>query len=450
MAFEGLSSKLQSITNKFKGKVRVTEADLKDMLREVKLALLEADVNYKIVKEFIAVIQEKALGQDVLKSLTPGQQVIKIVKDELVELLGGTESKITFLPNAPTVIMLIGLQGSGKTTTAGKLANVLRKQGKKPLLVACDVYRPAAIKQLQVVGKQLNIPVFSDETSKNVVNIAKRSIDEAIKKLNDVIILDTAGRLQIDEDLMQELQNIKQNVRPQEILLVVDSMTGQDAVNVATAFNENLGIDGVVLTKLDGDTRGGAALSVKKVTGKPIKFAATGEKLSDIEVFHPERMASRILGMGDVLSIIEKAEEAFDLEEAEKIEKQLKKREFDLDDYLVQLRQVKKMGSFSSILKMIPGMGQIKNLKVDDNEFNRIEAIICSMTAKERRNPKLLNGSRRLRIAKGSGTTVQEINKFMQTFETTQKMMKKLQTDKGSMKKLMKGINPEDLKNLKL
>lgn len=281
------------------------------------------------------------------------------------------------------------------------------------------------------------------------MHIAKQAINTAISKLNDVVILDTAGRLHIDEELMDELKNVKISVKPHEILLVVDSMTGQDAVNVATAFNENLGIDGVVLTKLDGDTRGGAALSVKKVTGKPIKFAATGEKLSDIEVFHPERMASRILGMGDVLSIIEKAEEAFDLEEAEKIEKQLKKREFDLDDYLVQLRQVKKMGSFSSILKMIPGMGQIKNLKVDDNEFNRIEAIICSMTAKERRNPKLLNGSRRLRIAKGSGTTVQEINKFMQTFETTQKMMKKLQTDKGSMKKLMKGINPEDLKNLK-
>lgn len=345
--------------------------------------------------------------------------------------------------------MLVGLQGSGKTTTSGKLANLLRKQGKNPLLVACDVYRPAAIKQLQVVGKQLNIPVFANETSKDVVHIAKQAMSTAISKLNDVVILDTAGRLHIDEALMDELKNLKAGIKPHEILLVVDSMTGQDAVNVATAFNENLGIDGVVLTKLDGDTRGGAALSVKKVTGKPIKFAATGEKLSDIEVFHPERMASRILGMGDVLSIIEKAEEAFDLEEAEKIEKQLKKREFDLDDYLTQLRQVKKMGSFSSILKMIPGMGQIKNLKVDDNEFNRIEAIICSMTAKERRNPKLLNGSRRLRIAKGSGTTVQEINKFMQTFETTQKMMKKLQTDKGSMKKLMKGINPEDLKNFK-
>ena len=449
MAFEGLSSKLQSITNKFKGKVRVTEADLKDMLREVKLALLEADVNYKIVKEFIAVIQEKALGQDVLKSLTPGQQVIKIVKDELVELLGGTESKITFLPNAPTVIMLIGLQGSGKTTTAGKLANVLRKQGKKPLLVACDVYRPAAIKQLQVVGKQLNIPVFSDENSKNVVNIAKRSIDEAIKKLNDVIILDTAGRLQIDEDLMQELQNIKQNVRPQEILLVVDSMTGQDAVNVATTFNEKVGIDGIILTKLDGDTRGGAALSVKKVTGKPIKFAATGEKLSDIEEFHPDRMASRILGMGDVLSIIEKAEETFDEEEALKMEKKLRKQKFDLEDYLAQLRQVKKMGSFSSILKMLPGMGNLKNIQIDDKEFDKVEAMICSMTKQEKRNVKILNGSRRLRIAKGSGTTVQDVNKFIKSFEMTQKMMKQLKQNKGGMKNLLKNVDSSALKNFK-
>ena len=307
MAFEGLSSKLQEITRKLKGKVRITESDLKDMLREVKLALLEADVNYLIVKEFINLVQEKALGQDVLKSLTPGQQVIKIVKDELVELLGGQESKINFTPNPPTVIMLVGLQGSGKTTTAGKLANLLRKQGKKPLLVACDIYRPAAIKQLQVVGAQLNIPVFSNEQSKDVVHIAKQAMSVAISKLNDIVILDTAGRLHIDEELMQELKNVKVNVKPHEILLVVDSMTGQDAVNVAKSFNENLGIDGVILTKLDGDTRGGAALSVKKVTGKPIKFAATGEKLSDIEVFHPDRMAQRILGMGDVLSIIEKA-----------------------------------------------------------------------------------------------------------------------------------------------
>ena len=446
MAFEGLSSKLQDITKRLRGKARITESDLKEMLREVKLALLEADVNYMIVKEFIASVQEKALGQDVLKSLTPGQQVIKIVKDELVELLGGTESKINFTPNPPTVIMLVGLQVSGKTTTSGKLANLLRKQGKKPLLVACDVYRPAAIKQLQVVGAQLNIPVFANEQSKDVVHIAKQAMSTAMSKLNDVVILDTAGRLHIDEELMQELKNVKANVKPHEILLVVDSMTGQDAVNVAKSFNENLGIDGVVLTKLDGDTRGGAALSVKKVTGRPIKFAATGEKLSDIEVFHPDRMAQRILGMGDVLSIIEKAEESFDLEEAEKIEKQLKKKEFDLDDYLTQLRQIKKMGSFSSLLKLVPGMNQLKDVKIDDKEFVRIEAMICSMTKAERKNPKLLNGSRRVRIAKGSGTSVQEINKFMKSFEMTQKMMKQMQNNKGGMKKMMKGM---DLKNFK-
>ncbi len=448
MAFEGLSAKLQEVTRKLRGKARITESDLKEMLREVKLALLEADVNYAIVKEFINTIQEKALGQDVLKSLTPGQQVIKIVKDELVELLGGTESKINFTPNPPTVIMLVGLQGSGKTTTAGKLANLLRKQGKKPLLVACDVYRPAAIKQLQVVGGQLNIPVYANENTKNVVQIARQAIDVAISKLNDVVILDTAGRLHIDEELMNELKNVKANVKPHEILLVVDSMTGQDAVNVAKSFNEALGIDGVVLTKLDGDTRGGAAISVKKITGRPIKFAATGEKLSDIEVFHPERMASRILGMGDVLSIIEKAEEAIDLEEAEKIEKQLKKKkDLDLDDYLVQLRQIKKMGSFSSLLKMIPGMNQLKDVKVDDKEFVRIEAIISSMTKEERQNPKLLNGNRRLRIAKGSGTSVQEINKFMKSFEMTQKMMRQMK-DSKNMKKMMRGMNPADLKNM--
>lgn len=448
MAFEGLSAKLQEVTRKLRGKARITESDLKEMLREVKLALLEADVNYAIVKEFINTIQEKALGQDVLKSLTPGQQVIKIVKDELVEFLGGTESKINFTPNPPTIIMLVGLQGSGKTTTAGKLANLLRKQGKKPLLVACDVYRPAAIKQLQVVGGQLNIPVYANENSKDVVKIARQAIDVAISKLNDVVILDTAGRLHIDEELMNELKNVKANVKPHEILLVVDSMTGQDAVNVAKEFNEALGIDGVVLTKLDGDTRGGAAISVKKITGRPIKFAATGEKLSDIEVFHPERMASRILGMGDVLSIIEKAEEAIDLEEAEKLEKQLKKKkDLDLDDYLTQLRQIKKMGSFSALLKMIPGMNQLKDVKVDDKEFVRIEAMISSMTKEERQKPKLLNGNRRLRIAKGSGTSVQELNKFMKSFEMTQKMMRQMK-DSKNMKKMMKGINPAELKNM--
>ena len=346
--------------------------------------------------------------------------------------------------------MLVGLQGSGKTTTAGKLANLFRKQGKKPLLVACDIYRPAAIKQLQVVGAQLNIPVYSNENSKDVVQISKQAINVAMSKLNDVIILDTAGRLHIDEELMDELKNVKNGVHPHEILLVVDSMTGQDAVNVSEKFNEALGIDGVILTKLDGDTRGGAALSVKKVTGKPIKFATTGEKLSDIEVFHPERMASRILGMGDILSIIEKAEENFDLEQAEKLEKQLKKKELDLDDYLMQLRQMKKMGSFSSILKMIPGMNKFKDLKVDDKEFVKIEAIICSMTKKEKQNTKLLNASRRQRIAKGSGTTVQDINKFIKSFEMTQKMMKQMQSNKGGLKKLMNGMDENTLKNMKL
>ena len=447
MAFDGLSARLQEITRKLSGKARISEGDLKEVLREVKLALLEADVNYKIVKDFVKVIEEKAIGQDVLKSLTPGQQVVKIVKDELVSLLGGEESKINFTPNPPTVIMLVGLQGSGKTTTAGKLANIIRKQGKKPLLVACDVYRPAAIKQLQVVGKQLDIPVYVNENSKDVTLIAKQAYSQAISKLNDVVIIDTAGRLQIDEALMQELKDLKSNVKPHEILLVVDSMTGQDAVNIADTFNQELGIDGIVLTKLDGDTRGGAALSVKKVTGRPIKFAATGEKLSDIEVFHPERMASRILGMGDVLSIIEKAEETLDLEEAAKLEKKLRKQSFDLDDYLTQLRQMKKMGSFSSILKMLPGMNKLKDVEVDDKEFVRIEAIICSMTMEERRNPKILNGQRRLRIAKGSGTTVEQINKFMKSFELTQKMMKEMTSNKGMMRKMMKGMNMNDLKD---
>ena len=452
MAFEGLSSKFQNIARKFKGKTRITESDLKEMLREVKLALLEADVNYKIVKEFIATIQEKALGQDVLKSLTPGQQVIKIVKDELVELLGGTDARINISPNPPTIIMMFGLQGSGKTTTAAKLANILRKDGKKPLLVACDVYRPAAIKQLQVLGAQLNIPVYANENSQDVVKISKQAIEQAISKLNDVIIIDTAGRLQIDEVLMEELKNLKSAVKPHEILLVVDSMTGQEAVNVAESFKDAVGIDGIILTKLDGDTRGGAALSVKKVTGRPIKYIATGEKMNDIEQFHPDRMASRILGMGDVLSIIEKAEEAITEEEAEKLEAQLRKNRFDMDDYLAQLRQIKKMGSFSSILKMIPGLGsKMKDIQVDDKEFLRIESMICSMTKEERRNPKILNGQRRLRIAKGSGTTVEQLNKFMKSFEMTQKMMKQMKSEKG-MKNVMrnlKGIDKDAFKDLK-
>ena len=448
MAFEGLSSRLQEITKKIKGEARITESNMKDMLREVKLALLEADVNYKIVKEFISNVQEKALGQDVMKSLKPGEQVVKIVRDELTDLLGGTDSKINISSNPPTIIMLVGLQGAGKTTLAGKLSNYLRKQGKKPLMVACDVYRPAAVKQLQVVGSQLNIPVYSEEGVQDAVSIARRAINTAISKLNDVVIIDTAGRLQIDDTLMQELVNIKKAVRPQEILLVVDSMTGQEAVNVAQSFNEKVGIDGVVLTKLDGDTRGGAALSVKKITGKPIKFAGVGEKLSDLEEFHPDRMASRILGMGDILSIVEKAEEALDLEEAEKLEKQLQKNKFDLDDYLAQLKQIKKMGSLSSILKMLPGVNKLKDIKIDDKEFIRIEAIITSMTAKERKNTSLLNASRRKRIAKGSGTEVHDINKFMESFEMTQKMMKQMKSKKG-MKNIMKGLNLDQIKDFK-
>lgn len=448
MAFEGLSSRLQDITKKIKGEARITENNMKDMLREVKLALLEADVNYKIVKDFIASVQEKALGQDVMKALKPGEQVVKIVRDELTELLGGTDSKITISPNPPTVIMLIGLQGAGKTTLAGKLANYLRKQGKKPLMVACDVYRPAAVQQLQVIGNQLNIPVYSEEGVKDPVGIARRALDTAISKLNDIVIIDTAGRLQIDETLMQELQNIKKSIRPHEILLVVDSMTGQEAVNVANDFNEKVGIDGVVLTKLDGDTRGGAALSVKKVTGKPIKFIGVGEKLNELEEFHPDRMAQRILGMGDVLSIVEKAEQAIDLEEAEKLEKQLQKNKFDLDDYLAQLKQIKKMGSISSILKMLPGANKLKDIQVDEKEFVRIEAIITSMTSKERKNPSLLNASRRKRIAKGSGTEVHDINKFMESFEMTQKMMKQMKT-KGGMKRMMKGLNLDKMDEFK-
>ena len=448
MAFEGLSARLQEITRKMKGEARITESNMKEMLREVKLALLEADVNYKIVKDFITNVQEKALGQEVMKSLKPGEQVVKIVKDELVELLGGTESKINISPNPPTVIMLVGLQGSGKTTTAGKLANLLRKQGKKPLLVACDVYRPAAIKQLQVVGGQLNIPVYSEENNKDVVGIARRAMNTAMSKLNDIVILDTAGRLHIDTELMQELQNVKSSVKPHEILLVVDAMTGQDAVNVASEFNEKVGIDGVILTKLDGDTRGGAALSVKKITGAPIKYIGIGEKLSELEVFHPDRMASRILGMGDVLSIIEKAEASLDMEEAEKLEKQLNKNKFDLNDYLSQLKQIKKMGSLSSILKMIPGMNKLGNIKIDDKEFDKIEAMINSMNIEERANPKILNGSRRKRIAQGSGRQVSEINRFMESFEMTQKMMKQMK-NKGSMKKMMKQMNLDQIEEFK-
>ncbi len=441
MAFESLSGKLQGVINKLKGKSRVTEDDVKEITREVKLALLEADVNYKIVKDFTSKISEKALGQDVLKSLTPGQQVIKIVHDELVSLLGEDESALNISPNPPTIIMMAGLQGSGKTTMAGKLANMLRKKGKNPLLVACDVYRPAAIDQLEVLGRQLNIPVFSDKDSKDVVSIATRALKEANSKLNDVVIVDTAGRLHIDEELMEELKRLKATIKPHEILLVVDSMTGQDAVNVAQSFNEQLGIDGVALTKLDGDTRGGAALSVKAITGKPIKFSGTGEKMNDIEVFHPDRMATRILGMGDVMTLIEKAEEAFDEEQAIKLEKSLRKQQFTLQDYLDQLKQVKKLGSIKSILGMIGIDDQaIEKAKIDEREFVRAEAIILSMTLEERNNPDILNGKRRRRIADGAGTTVQEVNKFIKKYTDTKLVMKSMMSGKGAIGKMMKNM----------
>ena len=448
MAFEGLSSRLQDITRRIKGEARITESNMKDMLREVKLALLEADVNYKIVKEFIASVQEKALGQDVMKSLKPGEQVVKIVRDELTELLGGTDSKINISPNPPTVIMLVGLQGAGKTTMAGKLANYLRKQGKKPLMVACDVYRPAAVKQLQVVGAQLNIPVYAEEGSKNVIGISKRAMNTAMSKLNDVVIIDTAGRLQIDEALMQELQDVKKAVRPHEILLVVDSMTGQEAVNVAESFNEKVGIDGVVLTKLDGDTRGGAALSIREITGKPIKFTGTGEKITDIETFHPDRMSSRILGMGDLLTLIEKASQEYDEKKSLELAEKMRENTFDFNDFIDQLDQVQNMGPMEDLLKMLPGMANnpaLANVKVDEKQIARKRAIVSSMTPEERENPDLLTPSRRRRIANGSGNTFIEVNKFIKDFNQAKQMMQGVMS--GDMEQMMRqmGLNPNNL-----
>lgn len=426
--FEGLSSKLQETIKKLKSKGRITEKDLKEVTREIKLALLEADVNFKIVKDFIIKISERALGQDVLESLTPGQQVIKIVHEELIELMGSSQSKLTFSPKPPSVYMLVGLQGAGKTTTCGKLGNLLKKQGKNPLLVACDIYRPAAIKQLQVVGNQLGIPVFSMGDKLNPVDIAKASIEHAKSKQYDTVLIDTAGRLHINEELMEELKNIKNAVKPQEILLVVDAMTGQDAVNVAESFSGKLGIDGVIMTKLDGDTRGGAALSVKAVTGKPIKFAAIGEKMNDIEPFFPERMASRILGMGDVLSLIEKAQAAYDEKKALEMEKKLRTQQFTLEDFLDQMQQMKKMGSLTDIISMIPGLSAkaLKNVNVDEKQMVRMEAIIQSMTPGERSDPSILNASRRKRIAAGSGTSIQEVNKLLKDFQDLKKLLKNM------------------------
>jgi len=441
MAFESLSDKLQSAFKKLRGKGVLTEADINEAMREVKLALLEADVNFKVVKGFVADVKEKCLGAEVLESLTPAQQIIKIVNQELVDLMGGTGSKLTYSPSGFTTIMMVGLQGTGKTTTCGKLANYLKQHGKKPMLCACDVYRPAAIDQLEVVGKSVNTPVFTMRESSKPAEIAKAAKKEAEKKGFDVLIVDTAGRLQIDEDLMEELAVIKKEVKPHEILLVVDALTGQDAVNVAEGFNEKLGVDGIVMTKMDGDSRGGAALSAKKVTGKPIKFMGMGEKFDALEPFHPERMASRILGMGDMLSLIEKAEAAFDQEKAEKLEQKLKKNEFTLEDFLDQLGQIKSMGGVGKVLEMLPGMNsaQMKDVDLEESEkeFRQMEAIIYSMTPEERRNPNVLNASRRKRIAAGCGQPVSKINNLIKKYEETRKMMKHFSNPKAMKKNRM-------------
>ena len=426
MAFDGLGDKLQDIFKRMKGQGKISEKDLKAVMREVKMALLEADVNYKVVKQFIDKVNSRAVGEEVMESLTPGQQVVKIVHDELTELLGGVQSKLIISPKPPTVIMMVGLQGSGKTTTTGKLGRLLKKQGKRPLLAACDIYRPAAIKQLQVLGEQLDIPVFTLGDQVSPVDIAKGALAHAKSHGNDIVILDTAGRLHIDEVLMEELRQVKEAVEPTEILLVVDSMVGQDAANVAASFNELLDISGVVLTKLDGDTRGGAALSIKTVTGKPIKFAGMGEKLDALEPFHPDRMASRILGMGDVLTLIEKAQENIDQQKAEELQKKMMKAEFTLEDYLAQMDQLKDMGNINSMMEMIPGMSKnkLKDLQVSDKDLAQTKAIILSMTAEERRNPKIINGSRHKRIAAGSGMKVQDVNRLLKQYDQSQMLMK--------------------------
>lgn len=438
MIFEELSERLQATFKKLRGHGKLTEADVNEAMRDVRMALLEADVNFKVVKDFVQKVKERAIGQNILETLTPAQAVIKIVDEELTALMGGTQSRLNISSAPPTVIMMVGLQGAGKTTTAGKLALNLKKQGKRPLLVADDIYRPAAVKQLQVLGEQLDVPVFSMPPGTDTVAIATAALPYAGAHAADVVIIDTAGRLHINDELMQELKSIKETVRPHEILLVVDAMTGQDAVNVAASFNGDLGIDGVVLTKMDGDARGGAALSVKAVTSCPIKFVGMGEKLEALEPFHPDRMASRILGMGDVLSLIEKAQTVYDLEEAKKMEKKFRKDEFTLDDFLSQLQQVRKLGSFEQILGMLPGMGNIKkqlegvDVDLNGKEIKHIEAIIRSMTPRERADVSLLNGSRRKRIAQGSGTRVQEVNKLLKQFAEMRKMMKKMKKMQGS------------------
>ena len=437
LAFESLADRLGSVFKKLRGKGKISESDLKEAMKEVKRALLEADVNFKVVKDFINGVSEKALGQNVLESLTPGQQVIKIVNDELCALMGKETAKLDFSRKI-TVIMMVGLQGAGKTTSSAKIGGFLKKQGKRPILVAADVYRPAAKKQLKVVGEQLGVPVFSIDESTDAVFIAKKALEHASQNANDVVIIDTAGRLHIDEELMEELKNIKSAVEPSEILLTVDAMTGQDAVNVAQSFNKQLDITGVVLTKLDGDTRGGAALSVKAVTGKPIKFAGMGEKLTDLEPFHPDRMASRILGMGDVLTLIDKAQQAFDEKQAAELEKKIREQSFDLNDYLNQLGQIKKMGSMQDILSMMPGVNSkaLSSAQIDEKKMGHIEAIIQAMTPAERQKPEIINSSRKQRIANGSGTTVQEVNLLLKQFVQMQKLMKQF----SNPKKLKRGF----------
>ncbi|MFP7494109.1 signal recognition particle protein [Terribacillus saccharophilus] len=430
MAFEGLADRLQSTIQKIRGRGKVTEQDVKEMTREVRLALLEADVNFKVVKQLINKIKERAIGQEVMESLTPGQQVIKVVQEELTQLMGGEQSKIAVADRPPTVIMMVGLQGAGKTTTTGKLANLLRKKhNRNPLLVAADVYRPAAIDQLETLGKQLSLPVFSMGTEANPVDIANEALKKAKEEHHDYVIIDTAGRLHVDEKLMDELTQIKTNVKPAEIFLVVDAMTGQDAVNVAESFDSQLDISGVVLTKLDGDTRGGAALSIRAVTGKPIKFVGMGERTDQLEAFHPERMASRILGMGDVLSLIEKAQENVDEKQARDLEEKMRSMSFTFDDFLDQMSQVKKMGPLDDLLSMLPGAGKMKNMKnvqLDEKQLVYVEAIIQSMTRKERQEPSLINASRKKRIAKGSGRSVSEVNRLLKQFEDMKKMMKQM------------------------
>ena len=434
MAFEGLTAKLNAAFKKLRGKGRLSESDIKEAMREIRLALLEADVSYKVVKDFVKSVSERCVGKDVLESLTPAQMIVKIVNEELIALMGSENQRITISPKSPTVVMLVGLQGAGKTTNGAKLAGLFKKQGKRPLLVACDIYRPAAIKQLEVVGAQLDIPVFQ-MGQENPVKIAKAAIRHAQQHGNDMVFLDTAGRLHVDEALMNELKAIKAEVEPSEILLVVDAMTGQDAVNAAQSFNEWLDIDGVMLTKLDGDARGGAALSVKAVTGKPVKFIGTGEKLDMIEPFHPERMASRILGMGDVLTLIEKAEQALDQKKAQELEQKMRQNKFTLADFYDQLVQLKSMGSMQDILGMLPGMGAMKNMQIDERATVRVEAIIQSMTPYERENPSCLNSSRKRRIALGCGRKVEDVNRLLKQFEQMQQIMKQM-NGKGKKRKL--------------